>query len=282
MTCLDYAYFGDDPGVRKREAWRVDAATCARPDFAALIFKKAVAARIIIDKAGGRNEMPMGLFMRKNKWRGVAAATMTCGLAAAAVAQDISDKSVEAFMEYAWSMTPAKFTKPTGAVVEINKKERDKVVVPIDVAREVIRAGRMTAHAQLCDLPELQVLNYRSLMKRESEKKKWSEQQMIYVNQLHLTTVMLLTGKIKLVEQEGGAKQPVVEDTRAADSKSCTDEQRTKVKALIDTYIKSGPPVSLDAPPASAPVAAAPQSATPAAAPAPPPAAPTAPPAKKP
>lgn len=188
--------------------------------------------------------------------------------AGSAAAQDISDKSVDAFMEYAWSMTPTKFTKPNGTVVEINKKEREKVVVPQDVAREIIRAGRMTAHAQLCDLPKEQVLNYRSLMQREFEKKKWSEQQMIYINQLHLTTVMLLTGKIKLVEQEGGEKQPVVEDTRAADAKSCSDEQRGKVKGLIEAYLKTGPAVTLDAAPlpdnaTAAPAAAAPAPATP-------------------
>ncbi len=166
-------------------------------------------------------------------------------------------------MDYAWSMTPAKFTKPTGAVVEIDKKSRDKMTVPKDIARDIIKAGRMTAHAQLCDLSELQVLNYRSLMKRESEKKKWSEQQMIYINQLHLTTVMLLTGKIKLVEQEDGAKQPVVEDTRQEDSKSCTDEQRTKVKNVIEAYLKTGPQVTLDAPPPAAATAAAPAAAAP-------------------
>jgi hypothetical protein len=213
--------------------------------------------------------MPMGLIMHNAIWPAGAILALTLGLALPAAAQDISDKSVEAFMEYAWSMTPTKFTKPDGNVVEINKKEREKIVVPVDTAREVIRAGRMTAHAQLCELPELQVLNYRSLMKRESEKKKWSEQQMIYVNQLHLTTVMLLTGKIQLIEQEGGGKQPVVEDTRVADAKSCTEEQRGKVKALIDTYIKSGPPVSLDsaAPAGPAATAAAPAAAaTPAAA----------------
>ena len=218
----------------------------------------------------------MGILMRKTA--GLVMVGALCAAAPAAFAQDISDKSVEAFMEYAWSMTPAKFTKPSGAVVEINKKEREKVVVPVDTAREVIRAGRMTAHAQMCELSDLQVLNYRSLMKRESDKKKWSEQQMIYINQLHLTTLMLLTGKIQLVEQEGGGKQPVVEDTKG-ESKSCSDEQRKKVKEIIEAYLKTGPAVSLDPPPpaaASGP-ATGPAGATPAAA-----TMPAAPPAKKP
>lgn len=228
--------------------------------------------------------MPMGTFMRKNTCSGIAAVALLAGVATAAAAQDISENTVKAFMNYAWSMTPAKFTKPDGKVVEIDKKEREKIEVAVDVAREIIRAGRMTAHAQLCDLPELQVLNYRSLMKRESEKKKWSEQQMIYINQLHLTTVMLLTGKIKeIVEGDGGEKRPVVEDTRIQDAKSCTDEQRKKVSELINAYVKSGPPVSLDSAPGAptAPVAAAP--AAPASSAVAPVAAPAAaPPAKKP
>jgi hypothetical protein len=116
--------------------------------------------------------------------------------------------------------------------------------VPVDVAREVIRAGRLTAHAQICELPTDQVQNYQSLMRRENDKKKWSEQQMIYINQLHLATVMMLTGKIKLVDQEEGKPaEVVVEDTRAADAKSCSDEQRKKVVELITAYVKAGPPI---------------------------------------
>ena len=222
--------------------------------------------------------MPMATFMRKQICGPLLAVLTLSVTTSAARAQDISENTVKAFMNYAWTMTPAKFTKPDGKVVEIDKKEREKIEVGVDVGREIIRAGRMTAHAQLCDLTELQVLNYRSLMKRESEKKKWSEPQMIYINQLHLTTVMLLTGKIKeIVEGDGGEKRPVVEDTRAADAKSCTDEQRTKVSELIKTYLKSGPPVSIDsaaatpgAPPApaAAPLAAPTATATPTAAPA--------------
>jgi hypothetical protein len=286
MTRHDYAHFRDDPlaasaTMADRKQASLDQA--ARPAD----FDSRRRARHH-SFGGGNNDMPTGTLMRKTIGLGIAATGMLCAFVSAASAQDISDKAVEAFMEYAWSMTPSKFTKPSGAVVEVNKKERDKVVVPNDVAREIIRAGRLTAHAQLCDLGKEQVLNYRSLMQRESDKKKWSEQQMIYINQLHLTTVMLLTGKIKLIEEEGGGKQPVVEDTRAADAKSCTDEQRKKVGGLIEAYLKSGPAVSLDAPAGALPEAAvAPAAAKPAAAAPTPAAAPTAapanaPPAKKP
>ena len=141
----------------------------------------------------------------------------------------------------------------------MTKNDRAKAEVAIDVAREVIRAGRLTAHAQMCELPNEQVQNYQSLMRREDGKKKWSEQQMIYINQLHLATVMMLTGKIKLVEaSEDGKPAEVKIEANPADAKTCTDEQRTKVKDLIIAYVKTGPelPKGGDAPAAAAAPAA--------------------------
>jgi hypothetical protein len=187
------------------------------------------------------------------------AVVMLAGSAAAT--QELSEKSVKAFMDYAWSLTPQKFTKPDGRSVEIDKNDRSKIEVPIEVAREVIMAGRLTAHAQTCELLEDQVNNYRSLMKRENEKEKWTEQQMIYINQLHLTTVMLLTGKIKLVEQQDGGKEVVLEESKSNEAQTCTDEQRKKVKDLIAAYIKSGPPLAAASPSTGGALPATPASA---------------------
>jgi len=177
-------------------------------------------------------------------------------------AQDISEKAVKSFMDYAWSMTPAKFTRPDGRAIEINKSNRAAVEVPVETAREVIKAARMTAHAQMCELSEDQVLNYRSLMKREEDKKKWSEQQMIYINQLHLVTVMLLNGKLQLVEKEDGKEPKIVEEGKQP-VRTCTDEQRKKVKELITAYVKTGPPVQLPTGPVLLPGVAAPAAAAP-------------------
>ena len=156
-----------------------------------------------------------------------------------ASAQGLSEKAVKTFMDYAWSMTPAKFTNPEGVTVLIDKSKKDDVVVPLDKAREIIMAGRLTAHAQMCELPEAQVQNFHSLMRRERGSNKWSEQQMIYINQLHLTTVMLLTGKIQLVEKKDG-KEIVVDESKAQ-VKSCTDEQRKQVTQRVLEYLKSEP-----------------------------------------
>ena len=186
-----------------------------------------------------------------------------------AAAEELSEKSIQSFMEYAWSLVPQQFTKPDGKTITVDKKKRDEVVVPVDIAREVVRVGRLSAHAQICELLEDQVLNYNSLMRRELEKKKWTDQQLLYISQLHLTTVMLLTGKIKLVEQQGD-KQVVVEESKSNATQTCTPEQKAKVKEVIATYVKAGPALASAAPaPATTGAAPAPAAAgAPAAAPA--------------
>ncbi len=169
-------------------------------------------------------------------------------------AEQLSDKSIQTFMDYAWSLVPQQFTKPDGKTITVDKKKREDVMVPLELAREVVRVGRISAHAQICDLIDDQVLNYNSLMRREVDKKKWTEQQLLYISQLHLTTVMLLTGKIKLVETQGD-KQVVVEEGKDV-YQTCSAEQKGKVKELITTYVKAGPALAQAAPAAAAPAAA--------------------------
>lgn len=208
------------------------------------------------------------------------AGLMMCGHITSAHAQELSEKAVRSFMDYAWSLTPQQFSKPDGSVVSIDKKQKEAVIVPVDVAREVIMAGRLSAHAQVCDLADDQKNNHRALMRREEARNKWSPQQMVYVSQLHLTTVMLLTGKIKLVEKQGD-KEVVVDESKAP-AQTCTDEQRSKVKERIAAYVAASPqPKAAAAAPAptatgstAKPAAGAAPAAPSAAAPAPKPAAP--------
>ena len=181
---------------------------------------------------------------------GACAAALALGAALPASAQELSEKSVRSFMEYAWSLTPQQFSKQDGTVIVIDKKKKDEVMVPIDVAREVIRVGRISAHAQICGLTDHQIVNHRSLMKREEEKKTWTDQQIVYINQLHLTTVMLLTGKIRLVEKDGD-KEVVIDDGKAA-TQTCTDEQRNKVRDVIVAYVESGPNFKVNVAPVQA------------------------------
>jgi hypothetical protein len=180
--------------------------------------------------------------MAKSAWVGAVVLAGVAALLPGAVMAsegELSDKSVQIFMEYAWSLTPQQFSKKDGTVIVVDKSKPEQAMVPIDVAREVIRVGRISAHAQVCNLPEDQTLNHRSLMRRETDKKKWTDQQTLYINQLHLTTVMLLTGKIKLVEKDGDKE--VVVDEKQAPQQTCTDEQRQKVRDLVAAYVKAGP-----------------------------------------
>ncbi len=177
----------------------------------------------------------------KRAWVGAALVAGATALVPAAHANEgeLSDRSVQVFMDYAWSLTPQQFSKQDGTVIIVDKSKPEQAMIPISEAREVIRVGRISAHAQVCNLPEEQVLNHRSLMRREVAKEKWSDQQQLYINQLHLTTVMLLTGKIRLVEKDGDKE--VVVDESSAPQQTCTDEQRAKVKELITAYVQSGP-----------------------------------------
>lgn len=172
---------------------------------------------------------------------GVAALALM-GKVSSASAQDLSDHAVKSFMEYAWSLTPQQFSRPDGTVIVIDKTKKDQVLVPLDIARDVIKAGRLSAHAQICDLRDDQILNHRALMRREEVKKKWTPQQMVYISQLHLTTVMLLTGRIRLVEKQGDKE--VVVDEKKEPAQTCTDEQKKKVKEMITAYVAASPPVS--------------------------------------
>src|SRR5262245_27602169 len=121
---------------------------------------------------------------------------------ALAQAKELSDKSVLTLMRYAWGMVPDKFTTPLGKTIEVDKSKPSESIVPMDTARDVIRTARLSAYASLCELPEEQRANYQTFMRREEAKSKWSDQQLLFINQLHLFTMMTLTGKVQLVEKD--------------------------------------------------------------------------------
>lgn len=120
------------------------------------------------------------------------------------------------------------------------QEKRDEVMSwSMSPATSSRRAGP-SAHAQVCDLGDEQIANHRSMMRREEARGKWTPQQMVYISQLHLTTVMLLTGKIKLVEKQGD-KEVVVEEEKKGPVQTCSEEQRKKVKELITAACSLAP-----------------------------------------
>src|SRR5262244_944278 len=169
----------------------------------------------------------------------VCASAVVAALVGPAFAQnkELSDKSVLTLMRYAWGMVPEKFTTPLGKTIIVDKAHASESIVPLDVAREVIRVARLSAYAQLCELPEEQRANYQTLMRRE-EAKKWTDQQMLFINQLHLFTVMTLTGKVQLIEKDGD-KQVVVQEGKPMKTESCTDTERKKIQDQIMAYVNA-------------------------------------------
>lgn len=181
--------------------------------------------------------------MAGTKCIGAAAALLAFAPGPASAQEEMSEKSIKTVMEYAWLQLPAQYTTKDGKTIITDKKNRDSAMVPLDEAREVIKVGYRSAHAQICELKEDQILNRNSLVRREAEKKKWSDQQMLYIQQLHLTTVMLMTGTVKVVEKIDG--KDVVTEEKPGNKGGCTEEQRGKVKEAIATYVKTGPAVAL-------------------------------------
>lgn len=164
----------------------------------------------------------------------------TGGATAAAQNKDLSDKSVQLLMQYAWALTPPKFTAPDGKTIAIDKTKPKDVIVSLDVAREVIKVGRLSAHAQSCQLTEEQRANYLTLMRREQAKSQWSDQQLLYISQLHTTTVMMMTGKLLLVEKDG-EKVVSEREVKSGRTESCTDTERQRVKTQIISYVNAAP-----------------------------------------
>ena len=185
--------------------------------------------------------------MRMNKRVGIsgiaAIAALLLAPATEASAQKISKKSVRTLMQYALSYTPDRFTGSDGNTIHINRKDPaaiKKLLVPLPKAEEAVLAGRLAAHARVCGLYDEEKNTFISFVVREKQSKKWTPQQIIYMRALFYTTEMLMVGKVQVVQRDDGGKKVVIKEGKAA-IKSCTDQQRVKVKELVANYIKAGP-----------------------------------------
>ena len=185
--------------------------------------------------------MKSRLVMARSLMVGVCA--IACSLAATAKGQGqstggLSDKSVNTIMDYAWQILPNKFTAPSGKVIEIDKKnKRDQAMIPVDTARDVIKVGYNSAQAQVCEMWEAQEVNFDTLMRTENAKKKWTDQQMLYITTLHRMTIHTVAGKIRVVEEKGELK--VFLEPIDPSKEACPDEKRKKVAEAIETYVKA-------------------------------------------
>lgn len=153
--------------------------------------------------------------------------------------EQLSTKSVNLITKFALTTIPSEIKQPDGSVLKIDIDNVDKIVVPVEDARRIIMVARNSAYAQICDLPELQAENYLALMRLEQAKNVWSKEQMLFINRLHLFTVMWLTGNVQLLEKGDGEKPKVISTPKNSNVKSCTDDDKTNVKASIAAFVKS-------------------------------------------
>jgi hypothetical protein len=152
--------------------------------------------------------------------------------------EELSLKSVKLITGFALTTIPSEIKQPDGKIIKIDRSNLDRILVPLEDARRVIIAARNSAHAQMCDLPELQAENYLALMRTEQAKNKWTPEQMLFINRLHLFTVMWLTGNVKFLEKDGKSEPKVIAEPDKGEKKSCSPEEKAKVKANIEAYLK--------------------------------------------
>jgi len=156
--------------------------------------------------------------------------------------KELSDHSVAVLMDYAWTILPALFRGPNGKVIEVDKKTktREELTVPVDVGREVIKVGYVSAQAQLCDMLEEQLMNYDALMSREIAKKKWSDQQLLYISTLHRMTIHMAAGKLRVIEK-GPDEIQVIQEPLEPSKEVCPDDKRKRVKEAVAAYVAGSP-----------------------------------------
>lgn len=193
-----------------------------------------------------------------------ASAALALGGPAAAQqgSKELSEKSVTTLMNYAWSILPQKFTAPNGKTIEVDKKKRD-ALVPIETGRDVIKAGYMSAQAQLCDMLDAQVANYNALMARERSKNKWTDQQLLYITTLHRMTIHMTAGKMRVVEKGADEAQVFLEPIEPSKD-SCNEEKKKKVVDTIAEYVKTAPKLAAQPQPGQQGAAPAPAQPAPA------------------
>jgi hypothetical protein len=173
-------------------------------------------------------------------WVGFGVAASVAWPAAAQQQQkgQISDKSVVILMDYAWALTPEEYTTESNKIIRTDKSNFEQVKLPLDDAREVIRVGRLSAQAQMCEMIEAQTANYEALMAREVARSKWTDQQLVFINKLHLFTVMFMTGQVKPAD-EADAGKALPKESPKQKSVNCTEADRKRIEDEVLAYIKA-------------------------------------------
>ena len=173
----------------------------------------------------------MWLFLRAGFTLAASLVVVSMSTSVPAKAQ-ISDQSVNWYIQFVWNNLGAQFSDRDGTVVRINKSKKEEVIVPIDVAREVIVGGWRGARARTCDLPDEFAANFELTRVSANKKGNWTAQQRHFMKELFQRVVQLNAGKTKATISEDGkvVKEEVI---KSKVIKDCTDEERESLRKEI-------------------------------------------------
>jgi hypothetical protein len=173
----------------------------------------------------------------------------------------LSDSAVRVLMTYAVSIIPEEASGPDGTKRKVDKSDPNKFLIPTEDARRVIRAATRTAYAEICQLHDLQLANYRALMTGEEAKKAWSPDQLLMIDALHTFAASYFAGGLKIsvtevdenapagpaattvsksdlppqAPRQGGTDTEVI----AAPTPKCPPEQKQRVTDSINAYVQA-------------------------------------------
>lgn len=139
----------------------------------------------------------------------------------------MSEKTLKTLKALAWQSLPTRIVQGGNKVIEIDKSDPSKIVIPDADAREIVREASLTARARKCELQDLVIANRDAVLQRERQTGRWTESQLQYINTLHLFTVQLLLGKVEAVDREkpnAAMPAPVV----------CNDQEKQEISSAVE------------------------------------------------
>lgn len=148
-------------------------------------------------------------------------------LVSPALADDEGFDRLRVFYSETWVGMPASCRFRSGTV-KVSGEQWQKFELPADLGNEVIRLGRLRAHAAACGLKEEHEGLLCAFAKRHSER--LSPRRMIFARELNRTVVTVLTSDVS-AEGEVAKMKHI----------ACTAKTRTQVKALVDGYLAKVP-----------------------------------------
>ncbi|MDJ0513560.1 MAG: hypothetical protein QNJ62_08975 [Methyloceanibacter sp.] len=162
----------------------------------------------------------------------------------------MSDRGVRTMSIYASTVIPDRIKGPDGKMVELDKSDPSKFLIPMETARRVIQAATRSAYADVCGLPDLGKANYQTMLAQEQARGDWTREQVVMIESLHLFATSFFAGNAavpidpdsappgwqnKTVEEGDEGPQRLV----LPPAPECPPERKQQVEAAINAYVAS-------------------------------------------